>query len=778
MLYLALMYFYLLVTLMRLSVFLFSFIAVVTTAFAQPADSIRKEVLPTGISPQEAQRLSQDFLATGDQLYAAISAVWTDDSLRAVVAKRFAREHPQYEYWVCMAYRIALASYDKLKQPDSIAAVIPGWIADYPNDPLALATSAYFYLYYNIDTLNAAAYAARAVTLLPRYQTHPFFTEKRYSLDVHGLYNSAWLGVAWAHIQYHQYEQALAVLTRTLRETPSTLDDSFSPVPFHYLFGLAYQGLNRNDSALCHFAKSYQYGEGRNRWTTRAENDFIALAKKVYSLDTIPVNKARALMRASASYTGVFFEDVTVEKGMDKRIDQRAAWGDCDNDGWPDLLVEGRTLWHNNGAKEFEKIELPGDNRNMIGGLWGDYDNDGLLDIYSIASGWEKLWHNNGDCSFSDVTAAADSVTNEAFTEGAAWFDADNDGFLDLYLANYEQGGRALMDEFWHNEHGQKFTEKGALFGLREPDNRIRAGRGVAPCDYDNDGDVDVYISNYRLADNLLLENQGAGALPQFINTAPQHGIDGVNVSGSYGHTTGSAWGDYDNDGDFDLITANMSHPRYIDFNNRTMLYENLGAPNFAFRDRRVEAGLVYEETQTDAGFADFDGDGWLDIFITSTYEDRRSFLYLNNRNGTFREVTGLANARVMDGFGWAVADYDLDGDLDLVVGTGWIYKTGLRFLENKLNDNPETRVHWLHVRVKGKQNTWGFGAVVRATQQGQTQMRQIVGGRGTTSQDYPTAYFGFGKNNAPVQLEITLPNGAKITKTVTQLDRVVEVEE
>lgn len=722
--------------------------------------------------------MAQEFTAMGEKFYAAISAVWTDDSLRAVVAKQFARENPQYEYWVSMAHRSALASYDKLKQPDSIAALIPGWIAQYPNDPFALSTSAYFYLYYDIDTLNAAAYAARAVTLLPRYQTHPFFSEKRYNLDAHGLYNTAWLCVAWAHVQQGEYQQALQTLARAWRETPATLDDPFSPAPFHYVTGLAHKGLGATDSALYHFAKAYQYGEGRNRWTVRAESDFIALAKQVQHRDTLTTSEVRSLMRASTGYTGVYFEDVTAEKGMANRIDQRAAWGDCDNDGWPDLLVEGRTLFHNNGEKEFEKIELAGDNRDMIGGMWGDYDNDGLLDIYSIASGWEKLWHNNGDCSFTDATAATDSATNAAFTEGAAWFDADNDGFLDLYLANYEQRGQAFMDEFWHNEGGKRFTEQGAVFGLREPDGYVRAGRGVAPCDYDNDGDVDVYISNYRLADNLLLENKGAGAVPQFVNTAAQHGIAGEKAGSSYGHTTGSAWGDYDNDGDFDLITANMSHPRYIDFNNRTMLYENLGAPNFAFRERRVEAGIVYEETQTDAGFADFDGDGWLDIFITSTYEDRRSFLYLNNHDGTFREVTGLANARVMDGFGWAVADYDLDGDLDLAVGTGWIYKTGFRFLENKLNDNPETRVHWLHVRVKGKQNTWGFGAVVRATQQGRMQMRQIVGGRGTTSQDYPTAYFGFGNSDAPVQLEITLSNGARITKTVSQLDRVVEVEE
>jgi len=249
-------------------------------------------------------------------------------------------------------------------------------------------------------------------------------------------------------------------------------------------------------------------------------------------------------------------------------------------------------------------------------------------------------------------------------------------------------------------------------------------------------------------------------------------------VNGSYGHTTGSAWGDYDNDGDFDLLVANLAHPRYIDYNNRTMLYENLGAPSYRFRDHRAEAGIVYEETHTDPGFADFDGDGWLDIYMTSTYEDRRSFLYINNHDGTFRQVTGLANARVMDGFGWAAADYDLDGDLDIAIGTGWIFKTGAHLLENKLNDNPATRVHWLHVRVQGKTNTWGYGAVVRAVQGNLVQTRQIDGARGTTSQDYPTAYFAFGKKDGVVEVEVVLPGGKVLRKTVSDLDRVVVIEE
>lgn len=764
------------------STVLFCLFSAAAGSWAQPADSIRKETIPPGYTQAQVQQLGQDFHATGELLYSAVAAVWTGPEQRAQVAKKFIREHPTYEYWIRTAHMIALASYDKLDQPDSIRALIPGWIAEYPNDPFALASAAYFYLYYDIDSLKAFDYAQRAVGLLDRYQNHPFFSEQYNSLDAHGLYNSAWLTLAWSTIKLGRYEAALDILNRSMRETPSTINDPFSPAPYHFLFGLAYEKQHKTDSALARYAEAYRYGEGRNRWTSMAEKRFIELAKKKYDLDTVPQARMQELMRTASGYSGVYFVDVTGEKGMGGRVDERAAWGDCDNDGLPDLLLHGKVIFHNKGDGEFEKIELPGENKDMNGGLWGDYDNDGLLDVFCNSNNREKVWHNDGDCQFTEVTAQVGNVTNDAVTEGAAWVDADNDGFLDLYIANYENwtnnSSAPYIDEFWHNEAGKTFVKKGAEFGLIEPDGKARAARGVAPCDFDNDGDVDIYVSNYRLADNFLFENNGPSATPQFVNTAEKHGIAGTNVSGYYGHTTGSAWGDYDNDGDFDLITANIAHPRYIDFNNRTMLYENLGAPDFRFRDRRADAGIVFEETQSDAGFADFDGDGWLDIYITSTYEDRRSFLYMNNHDGTFRQVTGLAGARVMDGFGWAVADYDLDGDLDLAVGTGLIYKTGFHLLENKLNDNPDTRVHWLNVRVKGEKNTWGYGAVVRATQDGISQKRQIVGARGTTSQDYPTAYFGFGKNDGPVELEVTLLGGKTIKKTITTLDRVIEIEE
>ncbi len=752
-----------------------------TAVYAQPADSLRQETIPAGLSQPQAQELAQNFHATGEKLYAMISAVWTNHGMRAQAAQQFIRENPKYEYWVRTAHLIALAAFDKLNQPDSIHRLVPNWLQQYPNDPFALATSAYFYLYYDLDTVAALDYSLRAAALYDRYKSHPFFTESYYRLDRHGLYNTLHLTEAWSRIKLGQYDRALALLEKALRETPSTIDDGFSPAPYHYLSGLAWQGRGNADSALHYFAEAYRYGEGRNRWTARAERDFTELAGKTYGRDSVPTSEVRALMRRSAGYSGVYFEDVTQEKGLAGRIDRRAAWGDCNNDGYPDLLLDGRTVLRNKRDGTFEKSELPGSNIYMIGGLWGDYDGDGLHDILSIASGSEKLWHNDANGAFRDVTDTAGGIGNPGFTEGAAWVDVDANGYPDVYFANYEQwtsgGSKTFFDEFWYNGGGKGFTNAGQQYGLAETDGKPRAGRGVAPCDFDGDGDVDLYISNYRLHDNLLFENT-PGSSPQFANTAAQHGVAGVAASGLYGHTTGSAWGDYDNDGDFDLLVANLAHPRYIDYNNRTMLYENLGAPDYKFRDRRAEAGIVYEETHTDPGFADFDGDGWLDIFITSTYEDRRSFLYINNRNGTFRQVTGLANARVLDGFGWAAADYDLDGDLDLATGTGVVFKTGVHLLENKLNDDPATRVHWLHVRVRGTTNTWGYGAVVRATQGSRTQMRQIDGARGTTSQDYPTAYFAFGKNAGAVELEVTLPGGKVLRKTVSELDRVVVIEE
>jgi hypothetical protein len=260
-------------------------------------------------------------------------------------------------------------------------------------------------------------------------------------------------------------------------------------------------------------------------------------------------------------------------------------------------------------------------------------------------------------------------------------------------------------------------------------------------------------------------------------------------VNGWYGHTIGSEWADYDNDGDLDLFAANLAHPRYIEFSNRSMLYENpLLSPNRQspianrqFADRRAELGIRYEETHSDPAWADVDNDGELDLYITSIYEGRRSFLYVNQlyndlwapssrRPPLFDEVTWLSGTRVFNGWGCAFADFDNDGDQDLVVGSG----SGVKLFRNEQKGN-----NWLEVRVIGrKANRAGIGARVTVTQGKSRQIREVEGGKGTTSQNSLVQHFGFGHFDTPVTVEVRFgPHSRRLVKGVKP-NQLITVEE
>ena len=388
-----------------------------------------------------------------------------------------------------------------------------------------------------------------------------------------------------------------------------------------------------------------------------------------------------ALLSAMQAFAEVTFVDQTAALGQGTFRNNygTAAWCDYNNDGYPDLL-DSHYFYTNRLA-----MSLTYRNGFMGNGVWGDYNNDGFADLY--------VWENRG------------------------------------YL--YRNNG-------------------GVSFSLQEMPNSIdNRARGVSGCDFDRDGDLDLYVSCYRLRPNQLLRNNGAGA---FTDVAAAFGVAGDGTTQyDRGHTIGSAWGDLDNDGYIDLFVANFSHADLSQ--DRPKFMRNLGpAGSFHFQLKDTIDGADWQESYASAAFGDYDNDGDLDLLFTTVYDGDHTRLWRNDGNWIFTDVTDAAGlGDLVDSYAAAWADFDNDGDLDLTS-------------DARIFINQGTGKNWLRVKLEANGvtvNRPAIGAQVRIDMGGGViQTRQVEGGTGKGSQNEWTLHFGMGTRTAPVALEILWPGG------------------
>lgn len=528
---------------------------------------------------------------------------------------------------------------------------------------------------------------------------------------------------------------------------------------------------------------------------------------------SIPVTFTDVRQRAGIS----FQQDSTAspEKYYLETMGSGVGWIDYDQDGLMDLYfvqtaaTDAYTpsrrlrsaLYHNNGDGTFadvtERAGLGGQGHYGQGVAVGDYDNDGYPDLYVTGYGRAILYHNNGDGTFADVTAKAGVEDLAQWSTSAAWFDYDKDGWLDLLVCNYvnwspknniwcgerrrnyraycspnDYSGQHIV--LYHNNHDGTFSDVSLKSGVGKPEAK---GMGVVTADFDNDGWPDIAIANDTWP-NFLFLNQHDGTFKDVSF------ISGVAASedGKYEAGMGIDAADINGNGWLDLYITHLDfelNRLYLNNRDGTFIDDTYGSAigNTAI----LMSGVAMK-------FLDYDNDGWEDIvqvngamldniqLYHSTVRYREPMLmYHNLGNGKFAKVSeslGPDFNRAIAGRGLAVADFDNDGDLDIVVTDRGGYPVLLR------NDGGNAN-NWLSVRLIGtKSNRDGNGAMLRLTSEGLTQTRQSKGGMSYMSAQDPRIHFGLGKRAKIDSLEITWPSAHVDKLTDLPINQIVAIKE
>ena len=328
-----------------------------------------------------------------------------------------------------------------------------------------------------------------------------------------------------------------------------------------------------------------------------------------------------------------------------------ASWGDFNNDGYDDLFVttydatKPNLLYKNNGNKTFSIVStgaIVTDLAKSVGASWGDFNNDGYIDLFvaNNAGSSNFLYKNNGNETFTKIVEG-DIVTYGVYCHSAAWADYDNDGYLDLFVAEYFPTN---TNHLFHNNGDETFTRVENSPVVTDAGHSIGAAWG----DYNNDGLVDLFVPNTNNEGNWLYKNIGNGQFEK-VNE---------NVLSTPSKSVGCSWGDYNNDGYLDLFVANAG-------NSNNNLYINNTDGTFSV----VTTGPVVSDLGNSHGsvWIDIDNDGDLDLYVTND-QDEDNFLYKNNGDETFSRAENDLTKLGGNSFGTAISDYDNDGDYDIFV--------------------------------------------------------------------------------------------------------------
>jgi hypothetical protein len=560
-------------------------------------------------------------------------------------------------------------------------------------------------------------------------------------------------------------------------------------------------------------------------------------------------------LRASAAplvtpYGGVTFVDVgkqaglvneTIFGGEDKNLYLLETTGcgvaflDYDNDGWLDIFVVNGTrlekqesgnqsliidnrqsktenptnrLYKNNRDGTFTDVTAKA---GLIHSGWGqgvcagDYDNDGFDDLFVSYWGKNVLYHNNGDGTFADVSEKAGVAgARTRWSTGCAFLDYDRDGHLDLFVANYidladlkswplPESGPCMFKSvqvacgppglpgakniLYHNNGDGTFTDVSEKSGITLA--RGTYGLGVLSADFDNDGWCDIYVANDSQPSALYHNNHDGTFTDVGIVAGVAYSQDGKPQAGM-----GVTAADYDCDGWLDIFRTNFSE-------DTSSLYHNTGQG--AFDDVTFPAGLGMNTRYLGWGcaFIDIDNDGWADIFVCNghiypeikrlsldiRYEEPK-IVYYNLRNGRFKDISKELAGAILEPTstrGCAIGDFDNDGDLDIVTNPVNGYPQLLRCD----SAGAAAANHWLKIRTLGtKSNRSGIGARITCVTGTHRQIDEVRSGGGYASQNDLRVHFGLGEANKADRVEIRWPSGQVDALENVASNQVVYVQE
>jgi enediyne biosynthesis protein E4 len=486
---------------------------------------------------------------------------------------------------------------------------------------------------------------------------------------------------------------------------------------------------------------------------------------------------------------------------------------DYDNDGWMDLFLTNgarlpelrktsaefmNCLLRNKGDGTFEDVTaragLKGEDLGFCFGVAAaDYDNDGRSDLFLCNAGRNALYHNNGDGTFTDVTAGSglDVKPENLLSVGAAWFDYDNDGLLDLLVTNYtiwspDKDKRCQMDErrdeycsptvyksvasrLYRNLGNGKFRDITDTSGIG---NALGKGMGIAIADFNGDGWMDIFVAN-DTEPNFLFINQGNGT---FKESALEYGA-AYNTQGESISGMGCDAKDFDNDGWVDIIYNDLAGQAFG-------LLRNEGVQSFADETWTSRMGTLSRTLSGwSIGFVDFNNDGWKDIYSANGDVDnlmansrQHDTMFQNLDGKSLSDVThqmGSDFAFVGYQRGSAFVDLNNDGFMDLVV-------TSLGERPRILINNALIKNHWIMFDLRGrKSNRDGIGARIKVvTGSGRSLYNHVTTSVGFMSSSDRRAHFGLGADTKLDFVEIRWPSGILQRIERPAVDQIMRIEE